>query len=137
VPVLTAPEEHKPRPDERGAQHRRDGAEIARIFDDEVLAWIQTPPKIQIPPQDDDPAAQRSRKAEALAAMASGRAPLEALRAVFISRLHRASDDFEATEGLRVVEAALSRRPWPEQANAQDRRRRPRWRMPRRRESPR
>jgi hypothetical protein len=68
--------------------------------------------------------------------MAGGRAPLEALRAVFISRLHRASDDFAATEGLRVVEAALSLLPWPEQAHARDRRR-PLWRSLRRPESPR
>jgi hypothetical protein len=136
VAVLTATEAHTSRPDERGARHRGGGAEVAPIFGDEVLAWIQTPAEFQLPLQDDDPAAQRHRKAAALAAMAGGRAPLEALRAVFLSRLHRASDDFEATEGLRVVEAALSRLPWPEQANAQDRRRRPRWRLPGRRESP-
>ena len=126
--MFTATEAHTPRPDERGARHRGGGAEVAPIFDDEVLAWIQTHPDVQIPPQD-DPAAERHRKAETLAGMAGGRAPLEALRAVFISRLHRASDDFAATEGLRVVEAALSLLSWPEQAHARDRRRRPRWRF--------
>lgn len=63
---------------------------------------------IQTPPQGDDPAAERRRRAEQLVAVADGRRePLEQLRSRFIRRLHRASDDFEATEGLRVVEAAL------------------------------
>jgi hypothetical protein len=123
--VFTATE-HTPWAGARGTQHRNDAADLAPILDDGVLAWIQTPPSVQIPPQDDDLAAQRCRKVEALVAMDNGRAPLEALRAVFISRLHRASDDFEATEGLRVVEAALSLIPWPEPAHARDRRRRPR-----------
>jgi hypothetical protein len=108
----------------------------AQALHDEVLAWIQTRPEVQVPPQHDR-AGERRRAAEALAAMAGGRAPLEAVRSVFIHRLHRASDDFEATEGLRVVEAALSLIPWPEQPAGRDGRRRPRRRWFRRRESPR
>jgi hypothetical protein len=50
-----------------------------------------------------------------LAAVADGhREPLEQLRYGFIRRLHRVSDDFAASEGLRVVEAALSLVPRPE-----------------------
>jgi hypothetical protein len=35
------------------------------------------------------------------------------MRSRYLHRLHRASDDFEATEGLRVVEAALALVPRP------------------------
>jgi hypothetical protein len=108
----------------------------AQAVNDEVLAWIQTRPDVHVPPQL-ELAGERRRGAEALAAMAGGRAPLEAVRSAFIHRLHRASDDFEATEGLRVVEAALSLIPWPEQPAGRDGRRRPPRRWFRRRESPR
>ena len=48
-------------------------------------------------------------RAEALLADARGRRePLERLRASYQQRLRRASDDFEATDGLRVVERALT-----------------------------
>jgi hypothetical protein len=36
------------------------------------------------------------------------RSQLEALRLHYLDRLHRASDDFAATEGLRIVERALA-----------------------------
>jgi hypothetical protein len=39
------------------------------------------------------------------------RVSLEAQRAEFLDRLHRRSDDFEATRGLRLVSAALHRLP--------------------------
>jgi hypothetical protein len=59
-----------------------------------------------------DPAADRRRRAEALAALAGGdRQPLDELRSGFLRRLHRASDDFAAAEGLRTVEVALSMTP--------------------------
>lgn len=38
-----------------------------------------------------------------------GRAGLEALRDLFTGRLHRRSDDFDATFGLRLVTAKLQR----------------------------
>ena len=38
---------------------------------------------------------------------AEGRAPLDTLRAVFSDRLHRRSNDFDATRGLRLVTAKL------------------------------
>src|SRR5689334_404469 len=38
-----------------------------------------------------------------------GRAELEAMRDVFTNRLHRRSDDFDATFGLRLVTAKLQR----------------------------
>ena len=40
------------------------------------------------------------------------RAGLEALRAVYERRLHRQSDDFVATDALRVVAAKLQRLPY-------------------------
>jgi hypothetical protein len=66
------------------------------------------------PPQGEGSAAERRRRAEGLVAIACGRRePLEALRSRFGARLHRSSDDFEATDGLRVVEIALSQIPRP------------------------
>jgi hypothetical protein len=41
--------------------------------------------------------------------LTQGRAPLEALRDVYSGRLHRQSDDFDATAGLRLVSAKLRR----------------------------
>jgi len=41
-----------------------------------------------------------------------GRAPLEAAARRFVARLHRRSDDFEATNGLRLVNSALVRIGW-------------------------
>ena len=71
--------------------------------------------QIRIPPRGEDPAAAGRRRAEGLVAIACGRRePLEQLRSRFGARLHRTSNDFEATEGLRVVEAALSQIPRPE-----------------------
>jgi hypothetical protein len=71
--------------------------------------------QIQIPPNGEDPDAARRRLAELLAAAAGGkREPLEQLRARFIRRLHLASDDFAATAGLRVAEAALTLVPRPD-----------------------
>ena len=71
--------------------------------------------QIQIPPNGEDPDAARRRLAELLAAAAGGkREPLEQLRARFIRRLHLASDDFAATAGLRVTEAALTLVPRPD-----------------------
>ena len=75
----------------------------------EVLA------RLEIPPGGDDPAAERRFEAERLVAAIGGdRDLLDRLRSAFLGRLHRASDDFGATEGLRVVEAALWLIPWPE-----------------------
>jgi hypothetical protein len=51
----------------------------------------------------------RPARAEALVAEVGGRRePLQQLRASYQERLRRASNDFEATEGLRVVERALT-----------------------------
>ena len=85
--------------------------DIAELVGAEFCARIQTPPR------GEDPAAERRRRVEALVAVTDGRRePLEQLRSHFTRRLHRASDEFAATEGLRVVEAALSSipRPWGE-----------------------
>ena len=106
--MVSAREGEASRLDERVGRRRGGGAEVAPVFSDEVLAWIQSPPDVGFPPQDGDSAAERRRRAEALASLAGGRVPLEELRSGFIYRLHRASDDFAATEGLRAVEAALS-----------------------------
>jgi hypothetical protein len=42
---------------------------------------------------------------------AGDRVWLEASRDAFVIRLHRRSDDFDATNGLRLVSAALRRLP--------------------------
>jgi hypothetical protein len=68
---------------------------------------------INMPQGRDDPVAKRRRKAEALVARGGGREPLEELRSRYLHRLHRASDDFEATEELRMVEVALAQVPRP------------------------
>jgi hypothetical protein len=66
-------------------------------------------------PSVEDRAAERRRRAQLLAAAADGdRQQLEDLRSDYLRRLHRISDDFEATERLRTVELALSMTPSPE-----------------------
>ena len=103
--------------------------DIADLLGQAFFELIQTPPPV------DDPGSERRRRAEALAAVADGnRGLLEQLRYGFIRRLHRTSDDFAASEGLRVVEAALSLVPRPQGAWAWERRpqRRPRARWWRR-----
>jgi hypothetical protein len=93
--------------------------EIARILDDDFPSWIDVTPHV------DDPAAARRRCAEMLVEIVGGRRDLvEGLRLRYLGRLHRASDDFEATEGLRVVEAALSLIPRPEDPGTERRRKR-------------
>ncbi len=77
--------------------------------EDQLLA------RLDLPAETDDPTVARRRRAEALAAIAGGdREALETLRAKLLGRLHRASDDFKATDDLRVVELALSLIPRPE-----------------------
>jgi hypothetical protein len=79
----------------------------------------------------EDRAAQRRARAESLAAAADGdRQQLEDRRSVYLRRLHRTSADFDATEGLRTVELALSMIPHPEGLSAwqrQERDRKRRW----------
>lgn len=81
-------------------------------------------------PSVEDRAVERRRRAELLTAAAHGdRQQLEDLRAGYLRRLHRTSDDFEAIEGLRTVELALSMTPRPEglwawQRRGRDRKRR-------------
>ncbi|MGH9230146.1 MAG: hypothetical protein ACRD07_15730 [Acidimicrobiales bacterium] len=83
-------------------------------LDDDFLS------SIEVSPQGGDPAVARRRRAEVLVAFAGGRRePVEELRLRFLRRLHRASDDFGATEGLRVVEAALALIPYPEELAAE------------------
>ena len=78
-----------------------------------------------------DRAEERHQRAKQLAALADGdRHALEDLRARYLHRLHRTSDDFDATDGLRTVELALSMtprtaEPWTWQRR--ERRRRRRW----------
>ena len=79
------------------------------VLEDDLLA------RIEVLPEWDDHGAERRRSAERLLAITGGRRePLEQLRSRFWERLHRASDDFDATEGLRVTETALALIPWPE-----------------------
>ncbi len=60
---------------------------------------------------DDIDAARQSRTDVLVELAEMDRDQLEALRSTYLDRLHRASDDFDATEGLRVVERALARVP--------------------------
>lgn len=70
---------------------------------DDVLAQIEAPTRR------DDSGAERRRRAQVLVAALDGdRERLFELQALFQLRLHRASDDFGATEGLRVVESAMA-----------------------------
>lgn len=70
-------------------------------------------------------ASRRRRRAEQLAAAANGdRGQLEDQRAGFLRRLHRTSSDFDAIEGLRTVEQALSMAPRPKGLWAWERRER-------------
>jgi hypothetical protein len=56
----------------------------------------------------------RRRRAEQLVARVGGdRARLEAIRKQLLDRLHRASDDFAATDELRIVDLALVIAPRP------------------------
>jgi hypothetical protein len=80
--------------------------EIAEILDDDHVVGMHGSSL------HDDPAAERRRRIDALVRAAGGRREvLEELRSDLQQRLHTASDDFEATEGLRLVEAALARVP--------------------------
>jgi hypothetical protein len=93
--VLTALEERPTRVEES----RR---EIAEILDDDHLV------RMHGSALHGDPAIERRRRVEALVRAADGRRePLEELRFDLQQRLHAASDDFDATEGLRVVDDAL------------------------------
>jgi hypothetical protein len=85
--------------------------------------------RIDAIPEAPDPAWDRRRQAETLLALAGGRRePIEKLRSRYLQRLHRASDDFDATEGLRVVGVALSLSSDPEWASEHaERKPRPRW----------
>jgi hypothetical protein len=58
--------------------------------------------------QDDDTRRQMRRLVE----QTEGRPALEALAHVYSGRLHRQSDDFDATHGLRLVTAKLQRTPY-------------------------
>jgi hypothetical protein len=85
--------------------------------------------RIDAIPQAPDPARERRRRADTLVALAGGRRePIEELRSRYLQRLHRARDDFDATEGLRVVGVALSLSSDPEWASEHaERKPRPRW----------
>ena len=76
---------------------------MTATLNDDVLAQIETPTRYGDPDED------RWRRAELLIAAVDGdRERLFELQSLFILRLHRASDDFGATEGLRVVESAIA-----------------------------
>jgi hypothetical protein len=76
---------------------------VATVLSDDVLAQIEAPT------QRGEPAAELRRRTELLVAALNGdRERLFELRSLLLLRLHRASDDFGATEGLRVVERALA-----------------------------
>jgi hypothetical protein len=66
-------------------------------------------PRTGLPLAVEEAAVDRRGTAEKLVAVTGGRREaIERIRWCFLERLHRASDDFEATEGLRRAEAALA-----------------------------
>ena len=72
-------------------------------LDHDVLTEIESPTSNR------NPAAETRRRAERLVAALDGhREHLFELQSLFLLRLHRASDDFGATEGLRVVDRAIA-----------------------------
>jgi hypothetical protein len=75
---------------------------VAPVMEEDLLAEIEAPAR---GPELD---AQVRRRAETLVAALGDRERLFELRSLFILRLHRSSDDFGATEGLRVVERAIA-----------------------------
>ena len=76
---------------------------MSMTLNDDVLADLEAPTRA------DDPDAERWRRAQLLLAAIDGdRERLFELQSLFILRLHRASDDFGASEGLRVVESAIA-----------------------------
>ncbi len=79
-------------------------------LDDHIVSSLGTAliHEIQQPPGGTDPDTTRRQLAATLAAAANDRTQLEQLRACFLQRLRRASNDYEASAGLRVTEAALT-----------------------------
>ena len=72
-------------------------------LNDDVLADLEAPTR------SGDPDGERWRRAQHLLAAIDGdRERLFELQSLFILRLHRASDDLGASEGLRVVESAIA-----------------------------
>lgn len=89
--------------------------------------------RLEARPRGGDPEVIRQRQASWLTSRTGmRRGPLRQLRAHYQQRLQRRTDDFEAAEGLQVVEGALASLPRPEGVFAwQDRerrRQRRRWR---------
>lgn len=73
------------------------------VLEDRSLAEIEAPTRGR------DVQGETQRRAERLIAGVDGdRESLFELRSLFILRLHASSDDFGATEGLRVVERAIA-----------------------------
>jgi hypothetical protein len=76
---------------------------VLTALDDDVLTEIEKPTLHK------NPEAETRRRAERLVAALDGRRErLFELQSLFMLRLHRASDDFGATEGLRVVDRAIA-----------------------------
>ena len=81
---------------------------MADVIGDALLTRIETIPS-------GNGTEERRRQVDELVEQSGGRRdPLERLRAAYLARLHEESDDYVATEALRVVAAALARIPPPE-----------------------
>jgi hypothetical protein len=79
------------------------GFDLVSIFGVHLLMEIQSPPC------DQDPDAARREMADRVAVTSGGdREALQQLRSRFSRRLYRVSDDYRASAGLRVTEAALA-----------------------------
>ena len=77
---------------------------MSATLNDDVLAQLETPKtRSEIPTRNGG----QPTRILLVAVDGDGRRLFE-LQSLFILRLHRASDDFGATEGLRVVESAIA-----------------------------
>lgn len=80
----------------------------AAVDERPTMAGLRTiSTRLESPPTGDDTAAERRRQAQELVAAAGGREGIKRLHAEFLVRLHPASNDWGATEGLRVTQEAL------------------------------
>jgi hypothetical protein len=77
---------------------------VVAVLHDDVLTRIEAPT-----PRDGRAEELQLRSDMLLASLDWDRERLFELRSLLMLRLHRASDDFGATEGLRVVERSISR----------------------------
>jgi hypothetical protein len=83
-------------------------ASVRRRLGVDAVMDVDLLDQVEAPVRGADPDALVRQRAEKLIAEIDDRERLFELRSLFILRLHRRSDDFGASEGLRVVERAIA-----------------------------